>query len=75
MTTIVGKVISHQMPNTAVVETVRLIPHPKYGKRIRRLTRYHAHTTQAVQAGQTVRIKPCRPRSITKHWEIVEVVS
>lgn len=49
--------------------------HAKYGKIIRRRTVLHVHDeTNQSRTGDLVEVRPCRPRSRTKHWELVRVV-
>lgn len=74
MQNIVGKVISIKMKQTVVVSVDRLITHPKYTKRMRRSTKYHAHVTIPVILGDIVSIRQVRPISKTKHWQVVEVI-
>lgn len=58
--------------NVAVAYQVRL---PKYGKYIKRQTRYHVHDEQnASKIGDIVEIANCRPISKTKMWRLVRVV-
>jgi len=57
---------------TVLIE--RKVKHPLYGKYITRSTRYHAHTEQALNEGDMVEIKECRPMSRTKAWKVVRLV-
>ncbi len=74
MQNVVGKVISIKMKQTVVVSVDRLFTHPKYTKRMRRSTKYHAHVTIPVILGDIVSIRQVRPISKTKHWQVVEVI-
>jgi len=71
----VGVVSSDKMNKTIVVQVDRLIEHPKYGKRIRRVTRYYAHD-EACEAklGDKVEIVETRPLSKIKRWRLVRVI-
>jgi len=71
MNTITGKVISTKMQNTIVVRVDRLVAHPKYGKRIRKTFKFHAHCDLPVKVGDLVTIAQTRPISKTKHWTVV----
>ena len=72
----IGKIVSDKMQKTIVVMIERTIEHPKYGKRIKRKTKLHAHDEQQIgKIGDTVRISECRPYSKTKSWKLVEVIS
>lgn len=73
---VVGVVTSDQMDKSRCVVIPRLVQHPKYGKFLRRKTvcRVHDENNQSKQ-GDTVEIVECPPRSKTKRWELVRVVS
>jgi small subunit ribosomal protein S17 len=69
-----GRVTSTKMMKTVTVLIERKVKHPLYGKYITRSTKYHAHTEDALNEGDTVEIKECRPISKTKTWTVVRVV-
>ena len=72
----VGLVTSDKMDKSRRVEIPRLIKHRKYGKFLRRKTVCHVHDeNNESHAGDTVEIVECRPRSKTKRWELVRIVS
>ena len=72
----VGVVTGDRMDRTRRVEIPRLVQHPKYGKYIRRRTVCYVHDeNNESERGDTVEISECRPRSKTKRWELVRVVS
>jgi small subunit ribosomal protein S17 len=72
----VGTVTSDKMQKTRRVEIQRLVKHPKYGKILRRKTVCHVHDEENSSGiGDTVEIIECRPRSRTKTWELVRVVT
>ena len=71
-----GVVTSDKMAKTLRVEIGRLVRHPKYGKIMRRKTVCHVHDeAEEACVGDTVEIRESRPRSKTKHWELVRVVA
>lgn len=71
----VGKVVSNKSNKTAIVETVTRVPHPRFGKIIKQVKRYHAHDEENVaQLGDTVEIMETRPLSKLKRWRIVEIL-
>lgn len=71
----VGLVTSDKMAKTRVVEIPRLVPHPRYGKYVRRKTVCYVHDEEEQSSqGDTVEIVECRPRSRSKRWELVRVV-
>jgi small subunit ribosomal protein S17 len=70
-----GRVASNKMEKTIVVVTETRVPHPVYGKIIRKSVRFKAHDEKnEAQIGDLVRIAECRPLSRDKRWRLVEVV-
>jgi small subunit ribosomal protein S17 len=70
-----GVVTSDKMGKTIIVESVRLAPHPRFGKHIRRVTRYCAHDENGqARVGDKVRLIECRRVSKTKAWRLLEVI-
>ena len=67
-----GVVVSDKMKDTAVVAVTRFAKHPKYGKFIKHVKKFHAHNpgNEKVE-GDKVRIKECRPISKMKKFKIV----
>lgn len=71
----IGVVTSDKMNKTRRVEIERLVPHPKYGKFLRRRTVCHAHDEQnQTHVGDLVEIMETRPLSKLKRWRIVRIV-
>jgi small subunit ribosomal protein S17 len=71
----VGFVASDKMSKTRRVVVERVVPHPKYGKLLRRRTVCHAHDeANASHKGDLVEIMETRPLSKLKRWRIVRVV-
>ncbi len=69
---LVGRVVSNAMDKTVVVEVERFVPHPRYGKVVRRRTKFYAHDElNACRVGETVRIEETRPLSKQKRWRVV----
>lgn len=70
-----GRVASDKMDKTIVVVTETRVPHPTYGKIVRKSTRFKAHDEQnEAKIGDVVRIMECRPISRDKRWRLLEVV-
>ncbi len=68
-------VTSDKMNKTRRVEIQRLVPHPKYGKFLRKRTICHAHDEEnATHVGDLVEIMETRPLSKLKRWRIVRIV-
>jgi small subunit ribosomal protein S17 len=71
----IGIVTSDKMSKTRRVLVERLVPHPKYGKMLRRRTVCHAHDeANASHMGDVVEIMETRPLSKLKRWRIVRIV-
>lgn len=74
--TITGKVVSNKMQKTITVMVERYVPHPVYGKYLRRSTRYLAHDeNNESREGDVVAIEQCRPLSRHKSFRLVRVIS
>ena len=70
-----GRVVSDKMNKTVTVLIERKVPHPLYGKVVRRSRKYHAHDeTNECQTGDLVTIEECRPISKSKAWRITLVL-
>ncbi|MGI9437137.1 MAG: 30S ribosomal protein S17 [Geminicoccaceae bacterium] len=67
-----GTVVSDKQDKTVVVRVSRRVMHPLYKKYISRSKKYAAHDEQnQFKAGDTVKIRECRPISKQKCWEVV----
>lgn len=70
-----GLVVSTKMEKTIVVETERMIRHPKYKKFIRRHSRVYAHDEKGeAKVGDLVRVTEARPISKLKRFSLAAVV-
>lgn len=70
-----GVVVSDKMQKTCIVRVTRMAKHPKYGKVIKKYSKYKAHNeTDTAKMGDIVRIEETRPLSKDKRFRIVEVV-
>ena len=73
--TLVGKVVSNKMDKTIVITVERKVKHPKYGKFVKKTTKFTAHDEKnECGLGDTVKIMETRPISKNKRWRLVEVV-
>src|SRR3954468_20013305 len=71
----VGVVTSDKMNKTRRVVVERLVPHPKYGKMMRRRTVCHMHDeANETHLGDLVEIMETRPLSKLKRWRLVRIV-
>jgi small subunit ribosomal protein S17 len=72
---VTGRVISDKMDKSITVLVERKVPHPLYGKYVKRSTKLHAHDEQnECNTGDTVSIEECRPISKSKSWRLVKVL-
>ena len=70
-----GRVASNKMDKTIVVVAETRVPHPVYGKIMRKSARFKAHDERnEASIGDVVRIAECRPLSRMKRWRLVEIV-
>ncbi|HRG58290.1 MAG TPA: 30S ribosomal protein S17 [Bacteroidia bacterium] len=71
----VGLVVSNKMDKSIVVSIERKVKHPKYGKFVKKTSKFVAHDeNNACSIGDTVKIMETRPLSKTKNWRLVEVL-
>jgi small subunit ribosomal protein S17 len=71
----IGVVTSNKMDKSIVVAIERKVKHPKYGKFLKKTTKFVAHDeTNVCSIGDTVRIMETRPLSKSKCWRLVEVL-
>ena len=73
--TLTGKVVSDKMNKTAVVLFERKVKHTKYGKYIKKSTKFKIHDEDnKCKIGDIVTITEVRPISKDKSWKLVEVL-
>ena len=71
----IGVVVSNKMDKTIVIAVERKVKHPKYGKFVKRRSKFTAHDeTNTCNIGDTVRIMETRPLSKNKCWRLVEII-
>ena len=71
----IGVVTSNKMEKSIVVSVERKVKHPKYGKFVKKTTKFVAHDEKnECNPGDTVRIMETRPLSKSKNWRLVEIV-
>ncbi len=70
-----GIVVSNKMQKTIVVSVERKLKHAKYGKFLKKSTKFAAHDeNNDCNIGDTVRIMETRPLSKSKRWRLVEII-
>ncbi len=73
--TLTGIVVSDKMEKSAVVSVERQFPHHKYGKQLKRSTKYKIHDeTNLARVGDRVLIEECRPISRDKRWLLKNII-
>lgn len=71
----IGTVTSDKMEKSIVVAVERKVKHPKYGKFVKKTTKFVAHDEKNdCNVGDTVKIMETRPLSKSKNWRLVEIV-
>ena len=71
----VGVVTSDKMEKSIVVSVEIKVKHPKYGKFVKKTTKFVAHDeNNDCNEGDTVRIMETRPLSKNKNWRLVDIV-
>jgi len=71
----VGVVVSNKMDKSIVVHVERMVKHPKYGKFVKKSSKFMAHDEKnECNIGDTVKIMETRPLSKHKCWRLVEII-
>lgn len=71
----IGVVTSNKMEKSVVVSVERKVKHAKYGKFVKKTTKFVAHDEKnECNQGDTVRIMETRPLSKNKCWRLVEII-
>jgi len=71
----IGEVTAAKMKKTVIVETITRVPHAKFGKIVKQVTKFYVHDEEGkAQVGDVVRITETRPVSKLKRWRLVEIL-
>ncbi len=71
----IGVVTSDKMDKSGVMQVVRKVKHPKYGKFMLKTKKIMFHDENGEAGiGDTVKIMETRPLSKTKNWRLIEVL-
>lgn len=71
----VGRVASDAPQKTIVVVTETRVAHARYGKTVRKSSRFIAHDEEnQAKVGDVVRIMETRPLSARKRWRLIEIL-
>ena len=72
---ITGRVVSDKMQKTVIVTTERQVRDERYGKQLKRTTRFMAHDEkEEAKVGDLVTIVQARPLSRNKRWVVTRIV-
>jgi small subunit ribosomal protein S17 len=70
-----GIVVSNKMEKSVTVEVERRVKHPKYGKFVKKSSRFLTHDEKnECSEGDKVRIAETKPLSKNKCWRLVEII-
>jgi len=73
---LVGVVTRDKAAKTRRVEVPRLVPHPIYGKIVKKKTVCHVHDEKnESHTGDLVEIQESKPLSALKRWTLVRIVT
>lgn len=73
--TVEGLIVSTKMDKTVVVSCERRFVHKKYGKTVRKTSRFSAHDAEnKCKEGDIVLITEIRPISKTKRWRVEKIL-
>ncbi len=71
----IGVVTSNRMEKSGVIQVIRKVKHPKYGKFMLKTKKFMFHDeNNEAGIGDTVKISETRPLSKNKNWRLVEVI-
>jgi len=71
----VGRVVSNGGDKSAVVAIERRVPHPIYGKIIKKTSKIYVHDeNNEANVNDLVKVMETRPLSKMKRWRLVEIV-
>ncbi len=71
----IGVITSDKMDKSIVVAVLRKEKHAKYGKFVKKTSKFVAHDEKnECNQGDTVRIMETRPLSKRKCWRLVEII-
>lgn len=72
---VVGHVISDKMDKTITVQIYRKVRHPRFGKYVKRSTKFKAHDEKnEASLGDQVLIHATRAFSKTKYWKLSKII-
>lgn len=70
-----GKVVAKLADNTAKVAVDRVVSHPVYKKRYKKMRHFLVHDELNSSIGQTVKFAASKPYSKLVKWKMLEIVA
>ena len=71
----IGRVVSNKADKTSVVAILRRVPHPIYGKIIKKTSKIYVHDeNNEANVNDLVKVMETRPLSKLKRWRMVEII-
>ena len=72
---LMGEIVSNKMDKTLVVKVTKKVPHPVYGKYVKRSKKYLVHIGAVdAKVGIIVEITAIPPKSKNKRWQVNRVL-
>lgn len=72
---VVGQVVSDKMEKTVVVAIDRMVKDVRYGKFLKRTSKFKAHDEKnECRVGDRVKLIETRPLSAEKRWVVLEIL-
>ena len=70
-----GEIVSNKMDKTVVVKVTKKVPHPVYGKYVKRSKKYLVHIGAVdAKVGNFVEITAIPPKSKNKRWQVSKII-
>ena len=72
---LMGEIVSDKMDKSVVVKVTKKVPHPVYGKYVKRSKKYLVHIVAVdAKVGNIVEITAIPPKSKNKRWQVNRVL-
>ena len=72
---LMGEIVSNKMDKTLVVKVTKKVPHPVYGKYVKRSKKYLVHIGAVdAKVGNIVEITAIPPKSKNKRWQVSKII-
>jgi len=72
---LMGEIVNDKMDKTVVVKVTKKVPHPVYGKYVKRSKKYLVHIGAVdAKVGNIVEITAIPPKSKNKRWQVNRVL-